>query len=124
MRIDDYPGIVMRHGRQAGLMVLRATAQFLGAAIRDMDMVAEYDETTFALLLPGADLGSVVRICEHAFARPLPAANCLPPPEGSPSPSAFPASSPKKRRDANAPLASGRGPGHRHQGGRQRLLLP
>ena len=65
VRIDDYPGIVVRHGRQAGLMVLRATAQFLAAAVREMDMVAEYDETTFALLLPGADMGSVVRICER-----------------------------------------------------------
>ena len=82
VRIDDYPGIVMRHGRQAGLMVLRATAQFLAAAVREMDMVAEYDETTFTLLLPGADLGSVVRICERV-ARRSPAANCPPPPEGS-----------------------------------------
>ena len=65
VRIDDYPNIVVRHGRPAGLMVLRATAQFLLAAVRDMDMVAEYDETTFALLLPGADLGNVVHICER-----------------------------------------------------------
>jgi diguanylate cyclase (GGDEF)-like protein len=65
VRIDDHAGILLRQGRPAALMVLRATAQFLGAAVRDMDMVAEYDENTFALLLPGAVLANVLSVAER-----------------------------------------------------------
>jgi diguanylate cyclase len=65
VRIDEYPGVLLRHGQQAAQMVLRATAQFLGAAVRDMDMVAQYDETTFAMLLPGAGMASVIRVAER-----------------------------------------------------------
>ncbi len=65
VRIDDHAGILLRQGRRAALMVLRATAQFLGAAVRDMDMVAEYDENTFALLLPGAVLANVLSVAER-----------------------------------------------------------
>ena len=65
VRIDDYPNIALRHGRHTGLLVLRATAQFLSAAVRDMDMAAAYDETTFALLLPGAGPAEVLQVAER-----------------------------------------------------------
>ncbi|MGA2031785.1 MAG: diguanylate cyclase [Thermoguttaceae bacterium] len=81
VRIDDYAGLISRHGRRSASLVLRATAQFLNAAIRDMDVAAEYSDATFAMLLPGAGMASVIGIAERlrqAIARctlPLPEGN-------------------------------------------------
>jgi diguanylate cyclase len=65
VRVDDYPNIVARHGRPAATVVLRATAQFLGAAVREMDVASEYEEATFAMLLPGAPLASMIGVAER-----------------------------------------------------------
>jgi diguanylate cyclase len=65
VRIDRFPEIIARWGRDAGGLVLRATSQFLTAAIREMDMAAEYEQGTFAMLLPGASLGAVTGIAER-----------------------------------------------------------
>jgi diguanylate cyclase len=64
-RIDRLPEIVNRWGREANDLVLRATSQFLTAAIREMDMAAEYEPGTFAMLLPGAGLSAVIGIAER-----------------------------------------------------------
>jgi diguanylate cyclase len=80
VRIDSHADLVARYGPPAWALVLRATAQFLGAAVRDMDMAAEYDEATFAMLLPGADLSVVVGVAERLRKA---IANCaLPSPTG------------------------------------------
>jgi diguanylate cyclase len=65
VRIDTYPALVARYGRQAGTLMLRATSQFLAAAIRDMDLAGDYDDATFAMLLPGASLANVIGVAER-----------------------------------------------------------
>ena len=65
VRIDNYTDILVQQGREVAMIVLRATAQFLGAAIREMDMVAQYDESTFSLLLPGARQTTCCAVAER-----------------------------------------------------------
>lgn len=65
IHIDRYQSVVAEHGHPAGNRVLRATMQFLRAAIRDMDLVAQYEDTTYALLLPGAGLGNAIGVAER-----------------------------------------------------------
>ena len=65
VRIDGYAALVARYGSQAGTLMLRATSQFLGAAIRDMDSAGDYDDATFAMLLPGASLANVIGVAER-----------------------------------------------------------
>jgi diguanylate cyclase len=65
IHIDHYQSIVSEHGSAAGVKVCHTTMQFLRAAIRDMDLVAQYQGTTFALLLPGAGLSNAVNVAER-----------------------------------------------------------
>ena len=65
VRIDDFSKIVSVYGPEVGKTVLRATSQFLSAAIRDMDMLSEHDVATFAALLPGVPLANVAGIAER-----------------------------------------------------------
>ncbi len=65
VRLDGFSAIVGRYGQRAGALVMKATAQFLNAAIRDMDMVAHYETETFAILFPGTWLANVVDIAER-----------------------------------------------------------
>ena len=65
IRIDDYANIVATHGQPVGDTALKATTQFLIAALRDMDLVAYYDTATFALLLPGTKFEDVIGITER-----------------------------------------------------------
>ena len=65
VRIDHFPALVDRYGQRAGSLVLKATAQFLNAAIRDMDIVAHYEQQTFAILFPGTWLANVIGIVER-----------------------------------------------------------
>jgi len=65
VRIDNYPQIVSDNGTRVGDLVVKATSQFLGAAIRDMDLVAQYDTCTYAVLFPGTWLTNVIRIAER-----------------------------------------------------------
>ena len=60
IRVDDYQRIVSARGKQVGDQILKTTTQFLNAAIRDMDLAAHYEASTFALLLPGAGLVNAV----------------------------------------------------------------
>jgi len=65
IRVDDYKNIVEANGSRVGMLVIKATAKFLSAAIRDMDLVAQYDSATFAVLFPGTWLTNVIRIAER-----------------------------------------------------------
>ncbi|MDY0168441.1 MAG: GGDEF domain-containing protein [Thermoguttaceae bacterium] len=76
IRIDDFGRIAGKYGERVGSLVLKATAQFLNAAIRDMDMVAHYDTATFAVLFPGTWLANVIGIAERL--REAIARCCLP----------------------------------------------
>jgi len=78
VRIDDFAQVGAEHGQRASAMVLRATSQFLRAAIREMDLLAHYDAGTFVVLLPGSELTNTMTVAERlreAIARctlPLP----------------------------------------------------
>ncbi len=76
IRIDNFPQIAGEYGERAGCLVLKATAQFLNAAIRDMDLVAHYESATFAVLFPGTWLANVIGIAERL--RQAIAQCCLP----------------------------------------------
>jgi len=65
VRIDDYSKLTSSYGQQAADMALRATTQFLKAAIRDMDLLARHDVATFSVLLPGANLAHTIGIAER-----------------------------------------------------------
>jgi diguanylate cyclase len=65
MRIDDFPGLVNRYGRDISDLVLRSAVQFLAASIRAMDMGSQYGTATFAMLLPGASTTEVIRVAER-----------------------------------------------------------
>ena len=65
LQIDGLPQVVSRHGHQTGNLALRATSQFLCAAVRDMDLVAHYDDLTFAMLLPETALVDAIDVAER-----------------------------------------------------------
>ena len=54
--IDGFQNIEGEFGEKAAETVLRATTKCLKASMRDMDHIAHYDDSVFALLLPGAGL--------------------------------------------------------------------
>ena len=65
VEIDNYQAVRSSRGPQVGERVLRTAAQFLNAAVRDMDLVADYDTATYVLLLPGAKLVNAVGVAER-----------------------------------------------------------
>ena len=65
MRIDDFPALANRYGREIADLVLRSAVQFLGASIRAMDLGSQYGEATFAMLLPGASTTELIRVAER-----------------------------------------------------------
>ena len=46
-------------------LVLRTVSQFLTAGMREMDMVARYQNDTFAVLLPGTPLSQTISVAER-----------------------------------------------------------
>ncbi len=79
VQIDRSADIAGRHGELAAQLALRATSQFLSAAVREMDVAAQYDNTTFALLLPDADAAMAMDVAERLR---LAIARCKLPVEG------------------------------------------
>jgi diguanylate cyclase (GGDEF)-like protein len=73
--LDDFKQVNDRHGHLAGDEVLRAFADILRAAVRDVDLAARYGGEEFAVLLPQTDLAGAELLAErlrHAIAaRPL-----------------------------------------------------
>jgi len=65
VRVDNFDGILSANGRQVADVVLRASRQLLEAAVRDMDVVTEFDAATFAVVLPGAGLTGTVSVAER-----------------------------------------------------------
>ncbi len=65
VRIDDWSGILARQGQPTALAAWNATAQFLQASVREMDVVAKYADTSFALLLPGASVTDLLHIADR-----------------------------------------------------------
>ncbi len=64
-KIDDYELYVSEHGEGAGRAVTRAATLLFKATMRDMDHVAEFNEGTLSLLLPGCNLDSAIQIAER-----------------------------------------------------------
>ncbi len=65
VQVDKYADVVAELGDEAGLLILRATPQFLKAAFRDMQMLARYNATTYAIVLCGAEFGGSVAQAER-----------------------------------------------------------
>ena len=65
VQIDNLGRIASDYGPDAQDTVLRVTAQLINAVMRDMDHVARLGEDTFALLMPGSQLGHGVAIGER-----------------------------------------------------------
>ena len=65
VKIDDFAGIRSRHKRQVADLIHRAARQLLEAAVRDMDVVAEYDTDIFSVMLPGAGMGGTIAAAER-----------------------------------------------------------
>jgi len=81
VEIDKFDKLLKAFGQSAGDTMLKATAQFLKAAMRDMDHVARWDQRRFALLLPGiarADASGVAERLRNAIEScKLPAAGAV-----------------------------------------------
>lgn len=65
LRIDDIGQILHSRGEETAELLLRATAQFLKASVRDMDHVALVDDHVFGVWLPTAALVNAARIGER-----------------------------------------------------------
>jgi len=65
VQIDRYDAITDQYGDKASEVVLRAGAQLLKAAMREMDHVARYEKEVFGLLLPGAELTETTTVAER-----------------------------------------------------------
>ncbi len=63
--LDDFKAINDRHGHQAGDDVLRAFADVLRDAVREIDVPARYGGEEFAVLLPGTDLLGAEHLAER-----------------------------------------------------------
>ncbi|MCA9123126.1 MAG: diguanylate cyclase [Planctomycetales bacterium] len=65
VEVDKYDAILDAYGDKAREVVLRAAAQFLKAAMREMDHIARYDDHIFGLLLPGAEVTETSSVAER-----------------------------------------------------------
>ena len=63
--LDHCEPLMAEQGQQVLDTVLRATTKFLLAAVREMDSVASYDATTFAMLFPATSLGDTAAAIER-----------------------------------------------------------
>lgn len=63
--LDDFKAINDRYGHQAGDDVLRAFADVLRDAVREIDVPARYGGEEFAVLLPGTDLRGAEHLAER-----------------------------------------------------------
>ena len=65
VKVDGGEEIALRHGRGARELVLHAAARSLGAAIREMDVLAHYAPDCFVSLLPTAGLSSAINVANR-----------------------------------------------------------
>ncbi len=64
-RLDNYQSICDGHGPHAGSIAFQAVARYFLANVRKTDWVARFDATTFAILLPGANLEDAQGVAER-----------------------------------------------------------
>ena len=65
VRVDKYPELAAELGEHCARAMMRATARFLHAAVRDMDLLAYHDQATFGVLLPQAEPAATVVVAER-----------------------------------------------------------
>ena len=65
VEIDECDAILESRGDKAREVVVRAAAQFLKAAMREMDHIARYDDCVFGLLLPGTEVSETSSVAER-----------------------------------------------------------
>ncbi len=65
VEVDEYDAILAAHGDKAREVVVRAAAQFLKAAMREMDHIARYNDRCFGLLLPGTEVTETSSVAER-----------------------------------------------------------
>lgn len=65
IQIDKLAQFAEQQGRETADVLLRATRQFLDAALREMDVVARHADDCFSILLPGATAEDATQIVER-----------------------------------------------------------
>jgi len=65
LHVDGYDRLKSQFGPQAAELAMRVTMQFLGASFREMDLVGQFQEATFAALLPGAKIDNAAAVAER-----------------------------------------------------------
>jgi diguanylate cyclase (GGDEF)-like protein len=63
--IDHFKSFNDKHGHAVGDQVLQATANKLGGALRDMDILARYGGEEFCIILPGISLEQACQVAER-----------------------------------------------------------
>ena len=63
--IDHFKSFNDKHGHAVGDQVLQATAQKLGGALRDQDILARYGGEEFCIILPGVGLEEACAVAER-----------------------------------------------------------
>ncbi len=63
--VDNFNQLVADHGLASAELALGVVAQSIRDAVRVMDLVAKYDDRTFGLILPDAELKSAICIGER-----------------------------------------------------------
>jgi diguanylate cyclase (GGDEF)-like protein len=65
LAIDNYEAIKQQFGNLTAESVLRIVGNVLRGAIREVDIGAKYDETTFAVVLPNAHASNAALVAER-----------------------------------------------------------
>lgn len=65
IQIDHFQRIKNHQGSDAGDLVLKTLTMFLKGVMREMDHVSRFDDDTFALLLPTANLTQAMTVAER-----------------------------------------------------------
>lgn len=65
LEIDNFDEMTERRGKGFSNTILNATTEFLKIAMRNMDLVARYDENTFSLMLPTAKMDGAIAFAER-----------------------------------------------------------
>jgi diguanylate cyclase len=65
LQIDGYEKLCETHGSHAGILVLQAASKYFSVGVRETDWVGRLDTTTFAILLPGAELHDAMGVAQR-----------------------------------------------------------
>ena len=64
-KIDELDEYEEKYGHDVARCVIRAATLFIKATMRDMDHVARFEDGSFSLMLPGADVNAAVAVAER-----------------------------------------------------------